>query len=176
MEYVEGARGCAAQRSRRGKGPFMPRKALAIGRAALPFAPEAVDERRGRTVAATKGPGRARTRAAHRTRPTGRAGRRRIFDGNHRCMAHNADIEFRPSGQSIMGQLCLPCACAPQTSAVHRLGINAIDKVTICHQAIGCSYCTGGNFDLTPDRSIWAGNTGIESAMDNVGLPRYRVN
>ena len=110
---MEGARGCAAQRSRHGKGPLMPRKALATGRAALRFAPEAADERRGETVAATKGPGRARTRAAHRTRPPGRAGRRRISDGNHRRIAHNAYIQFKPSWQSIMGELCLPCACAP---------------------------------------------------------------
>ncbi len=83
----------------------MPRKALAIGRAALRFAPKAADERRGEAFVATKGPGRAQTRAAHHTRSPGRAGQRRIFGGNHRCMAHNAYIEFRPSGQSIMGQL-----------------------------------------------------------------------
>lgn len=81
-----------------GSGPFMPRKGLAIGRAALRFAPEAADERRGEAVAATKDPGRARTRAAPLTRPLGRAGRRRISDGNHRRMAHNAYVQFKPSG------------------------------------------------------------------------------
>lgn len=96
-----------------GSGPFMPRKALAIGRAALRFAPEAADERRGAAVAATKGPGRAQTRAAHRTRPPGRAGRRRISDRNHRRIAHNAYIQFKPFRRSIMDELCL-LAHAPQ--------------------------------------------------------------
>ena len=92
-----------------GSGPFMPRKALAIGRAALRFAAEAADERRGEPVAATKDPGRARTCAAQRTRPLGRAGRRRISGGNHRRTVRSAQIEFKQSWRSAScGELCLP--------------------------------------------------------------------
>ena len=144
----------SAQRSEAGvgSGPFMPRKALATGRAALRFAPEAADGRRGADVPCDGGAsGRAQSRAAHRTRLTKRAGRRRISGGNHRCDPHNACVEFnRPCGSS-WASFAFPAHACHEAHSGHRLAVGTIDKVTTCHQAIGCSGGAGGNFHLTED-------------------------
>ena len=171
---MEGARGCAAQRSRRGKGPFMPRKALATCRAALRFARKAADERRGKTVAATKGTGRARTRAARRTAPawarwpptnfrwkSSLHGAQRL----HRVQTIRA-VHHGPALTSLRmrttGQRCVP--------AGHQRDRQSNDLSPGYWMFDG----RGGNFDLTADRSICAGNTGIEFVMDYASWARYR--
>ena len=97
------------------------------------------------------GSGRAQSRAAHRTCPPGRAGRRRISTGNHRCVAHSAYVKFnRPSGSS-WASFAFPAHACHEARTGHRLAVGTIDKVTTCHQAIGCSDGAGGNFHLTDD-------------------------
>lgn len=91
-------------------------------------------------------------------------------------MAHNANIEFKLSGQYIMASFAFLAPARHTARAADRLGINTIDKVTTCHQAIGCSGGAGGNFDLTAGRRICAGNMGTDFVMDNVSWSRYRVN
>jgi hypothetical protein len=58
--------------------------------------------------------------------------------------------------------------------AVRDWTVSMIDRVTSCHQPIGSSAGAGGNFHMTANQSICMGDTGIESAMDNTRLPRYR--
>lgn len=97
-----------------GSGPFMPRKALATGRAALRFATEGGRRTTGhRCPCAGEVRGRAQARAAHRTRPRGRAGQRRISGGNHRCVAHSAYVEFNRLGGSSWTSFAFP-ACVPR--------------------------------------------------------------
>ena len=97
-----------------GSGPFMPRKGLAIGRAALRFAPEAADERRGADDRATgrfgpcaiaRGPSHAPVRA-------------RWPATNFRWKSSLRPAQrlrrVQPSLRFIMGELCLPCACVPR--------------------------------------------------------------
>lgn len=159
-----------------GSGPFMPRKALATGPAALRFAPEAAGERRGAQMSERRGgPGRAQARAADRARPRGRAGLRRISDENHRRIAPDGYVEFKPTWQSIMGELRLPCGCAPQGARSAAVGRQHDRQSNDLSPGYGCSDGAGGNFSLTADCSVFAGNTGIEYVTDNVGLPRHRV-
>ena len=56
--------------------------------------------------------GRAQSRAANRTCPPGRAGRRRISIGNHRWVGRNAYLELnRPSGSSWASFALLAHGC-----------------------------------------------------------------
>lgn len=97
-----------------GSGPFMPRKALATGRAALRFAPEAADERRGTDDSATgrfgpcaiaRGPSHAPVRA--RWPATN-------FRWNSSLRPAQRLRRVQTSLRLIMGELCLPCACVPR--------------------------------------------------------------
>ena len=82
------------------------------------------------------GSGRAQSRAAHRTCPPGRAGRRRISAGNHRCVAHSAYVKFnRPSGSS-WASFAFPAHACHEARTGHRLAVGTIDKVTTCHQLL----------------------------------------
>ena len=149
---MEGARVCAVQRSRRGKrsvyaakGPCNRARGATVRNRGRPTNDGAqMSVRRGGSgpCASARGPSHA---------PAGRAGRRRISDGNHRCVAHSAYVEFnRPSDSSWASFASLARACH-QARTGHRLAVGMIDKVTTCHQAIGCSDGTGGNFHLTED-------------------------
>ena len=68
--------------------------------------------------------------------PAGRAGRRRISAGNHRCVAHSAYVKFnRPSGSS-WASFAFPAHACHEARTGHRLAVGTIDKVTTCHQLL----------------------------------------
>ena len=134
-----------------GSGPFMPRKALASGRAALRFAPEAADERRGTDDRAT---GEVRA-VRNRARPIARARRARWPATNFRWKSSLRSAQrvrkVQPSKRFIMGKLCLPCACVPRGPHRAPAGRRHDRQSNDLSPAIGCSDGAGGNFHLTDD-------------------------
>ena len=134
-----------------GSGPFMPRKAIAPGRAALGFAPEAADERRGADDRAT---GRFGPCAIARG-PSHVPARARWPATNFRWKSSLRSAQrvrkVQPSKRFIMGKLCLPCACVPRGPHRAPAGRRHDRQSNDLSPAIGCSDGAGGNFHLTDD-------------------------